>query len=142
MTDTEKALQAAIDRDPTDWLARGALADYLEEIGDERAVGWRALNATGRVPWHWTGSKDKGWWTDPTNSSSFLKELTRSRSVLPYDWFDLLSSKETQTFYERDLIAWPQSLGWWRPLNEAALAFARLPPDRQSELLSAPCSGG
>ncbi|HUR54278.1 MAG TPA: hypothetical protein VMZ71_09110 [Gemmataceae bacterium] len=50
MTTEEKALQAAIDAEPADLTARGALCDYLDETGDQRAGGYRALYRLGRLP--------------------------------------------------------------------------------------------
>lgn len=52
MTETEAALQAAIDANPLTGL-RMILADHLDEIGDVRADGYRVLDLLGRWPTKW-----------------------------------------------------------------------------------------
>lgn len=52
MTETEAALQAAIDANPLTGL-RMILADHLDEIGDARADGYRVLDLLGRWPKLW-----------------------------------------------------------------------------------------
>lgn len=54
MTETEAALQAAIDANPLTGL-RMILADHLDEIGDVRADGYRVLDLLGRWPTKWYG---------------------------------------------------------------------------------------
>lgn len=50
MTEIESGLQAALDADPSNSLLRGVLADHLDEIGDPRATGYRAMSVLGRSP--------------------------------------------------------------------------------------------
>jgi uncharacterized protein (TIGR02996 family) len=47
MTDTEAALQRALDEDPTNATIRLALADHLDEEGDPRGPGYRAMGVLG-----------------------------------------------------------------------------------------------
>lgn len=47
---TEADFQAALDADPGDSLCRLAFADWLEEQGDPRAAGYRALGESKRMP--------------------------------------------------------------------------------------------
>lgn len=62
MTETEAAFQRALDENPADSFTREVLADYLDDIGDPRAAGYRALGKLGVWP------KDDGhdyhgrWW--------------------------------------------------------------------------------
>lgn len=42
---TEDDFQNAIDASPDDWNARLVFADWLQEQGDPRAEGYRALGA-------------------------------------------------------------------------------------------------
>lgn len=63
MTETETILNAALDADPSDQVARRALADYYIEIGDARGYGYKALAELDKNPhfvklsdfetWHW-----------------------------------------------------------------------------------------
>lgn len=79
---TEAAFHRAIDADPEDRTVRLVYAEYLEEIGDERAaVGHRAILDTGRkaypdpdfCPWFTWGTR---WEVSP--------------EYLPKDWFDAI----------------------------------------------------
>lgn len=84
---TEDDFQAALDADPGNWQTRLVFADWLQERGDERADGYRALGAlrlSGRgeadyeyVGWAHTGNRKAG--------------RSYARSVLARDWWDLLS---------------------------------------------------
>lgn len=53
MTPTEAVLQAALDTRPRAAELRLELAAHLEEIGDERAEGYRVLGLLGRYPTFW-----------------------------------------------------------------------------------------
>ena len=55
MTD-ETGFQNWLDAHPDDAVARMAFADYLEEIGDERAEGYRELGRLGKRPFNGYGS--------------------------------------------------------------------------------------
>ncbi len=65
---TEEDFQAMLDANPHDHVTRAVFADWLEERGDERAAGYRALAQFRRFPAY---SNHAG------NGSS-----------LPFDWFE------------------------------------------------------
>src|SRR5215510_9578888 len=88
---TEDDFQAALDKNPEDWQTRLVFADWLEERGDVRAEGYRALGLLHRVP---VGAVRPDQWCDPGYCSigaqkrkrgTDLKEATVA--TLPYDWF-------------------------------------------------------
>jgi uncharacterized protein (TIGR02996 family) len=47
---TEDDFQRALDADTTDWQTRLVFADWLEEQGDPRADGYRALGVLKKWP--------------------------------------------------------------------------------------------
>ena len=50
---TEDDFQAALDADPENWQTRLVFADWLQERGDPRAEGYRALGVLRRRPFRW-----------------------------------------------------------------------------------------
>jgi hypothetical protein len=52
MTETETILNAALDADQSDQVARRALADYYIELGDARGYGYKVLAEQGKYPMH------------------------------------------------------------------------------------------
>ena len=79
MTETEAALQAAIDANPLTGL-RMILADHLDEIGDVRADGYRVLDLLGRWPTKWA-NEDFGYYIH--SSINYPKYGYRRRHHLP-----------------------------------------------------------
>lgn len=120
---TESLFQAQLDAHPDDWQTRLVLSDYLQEHGDGRAAGYRALARQQKYPFesgvtgstgHWV------WW----NKSAYDYD---SSAFLPGDWFSMgvgPSSHSHARFPSRQSAE-----------DAAALAFALLPPERQAELL-------
>jgi uncharacterized protein (TIGR02996 family) len=120
---TEDDFQTVLDANPEDWQTRLVFADWLEERGDPRAAGYRAL-ATLRVRPHsvaahwWSNDAEKDW----TAHSGY--------NLLPKDWYALTTpSMESQSchcdFETRSIAE-----------DTAARAFARLPAERRAELLA------
>jgi uncharacterized protein (TIGR02996 family) len=127
---TEEDFQRALDAQPEDWQTRLVFADWLDERGDPRAEGYRALGV-GRVrPMQFsaTPSSPFGWLifysellTGPRISRTDLVQY----STLPVDWFNCLKASslwESQTWFpaagshhSRRAIE-----------DDAALAFAHL----------------
>jgi uncharacterized protein (TIGR02996 family) len=143
---TEDDFQTAIDAQPKDWQTRLVFADWLEDRGDPRAAGYRAIAIQQRRPLQGQKmQKDKGydektqkrksldtwWWHCPAND-------LQTHNNIPRDWFDLLPAGEGSKFF------WPvhsdaKGLMSRRGCEDAlALAFSKLPPERQAELLVAP----
>jgi len=126
---TEDDFQAALDADPADWQTRLVFADWLEERGDVRAEGYRALGVLRKCPqrdhatgaWRWLGSGEQS-----------------DRHYLGADWHDALKR-----------LGWgwclDGSIGWAAvgdsmyhrrtADDEAAIAFSKLSPERRAELL-------
>lgn len=142
--DAAEAILAAVAANP-DW-SDGLLvaADALDEAGDPRADGYRALGRLRARPWppvvswwNWTRSGSK--WRD-TDDPAFDWYC---RGELPSDWFDLLEcgvpqvadsdggSLETYArFYNGAGHA-----GLATAFSDAAAAFGRLPEDRRRVIL-------
>lgn len=122
---TEEDFQKALDKDPTDWQTRLVFSDWLEERGDVRASGYRALGLLRKVPaatmngcfWFW-----KTYFGYPSH-------------ILTGPWWD--------AFYRRipDGPAVPgKPFTYLRRTIEdtAALAFMDLTAPEQEELLTTP----
>lgn len=120
---SEIDFRMALDEAPADWQTRLVFADFLQERNDPRADGYRVLGFMRRYPyrqrredWTWHGSRT----------------ATPDEHKLPDDWFHELSNSH-------NLDAWPQmknALPRCQVEDAAALAFARLLPERRAELLA------
>jgi uncharacterized protein (TIGR02996 family) len=119
----ERDFHAALDATPDDWQTRLVFADWLDEQGDPRAAGYRAL-ATLRARPQSTGSH---WWSNRADADW---SSHAGFNLLPEDWFELTTpSMESQSCHcdfdtRRDAE------------DAAARAFARLSAQRQTELLA------
>jgi uncharacterized protein (TIGR02996 family) len=119
---TEDDFQAALDADPDDWQTRLVLADWLEERGDERGAGYRALGLHRHRPPRGDGHV---WF----NAARYGRVTSEN---LPADWFGELCE---ETDGESD---WFRTWNTRREAEDAAArAFGRLQPERRAELLSA-----
>ena len=120
---TEDDFQAALDANPYDWQTRLVFADWLEERGDPRAEGYRALGVLQLRPYSaaycWANARNR----ESTAHAGF--------NLLPQDWYAFttpnLETAGIYCFFESRREA----------EDAAALAFARLPPERRAELLAA-----
>jgi uncharacterized protein (TIGR02996 family) len=129
---TEDDFQAALDKRPSDWQTRLVLADWLQERGDPRAEGYRALGVQRLHPLTATQAFDP--WEGRTawifgHPKSYQCPRT---GRLPSDWFKRVAKNEG-------------SDQWWRRYlsrreceDAVARAFARLPAARRAELLAPP----
>jgi uncharacterized protein (TIGR02996 family) len=127
---TEDDFQAALDADPTDWQTRLVLADWLDERGDPRAEGYRALGLLRKRPrmeWYEHGvkrAKMRHWVWRKFLTSATIPDL--NYDCLNGDW--------------RDLIPDINEINSYRTRREAedaaARAFAKLPAARRTELLA------
>ena len=134
---TEDDFQRMIDERPDDWQSRLVLADWLQERGDPRAAGYRAVAVQQRRPLegekkHDDGKTHRTWWWYCPHADSPAYSM---HNHVPRDWFDLLPAGEGSESF------WPVhtatgGLKSRRDCEDAlALAFAKLPPARQAELL-------
>lgn len=135
---TEDDFQRALDAEPEDAHTRLVFADWLEERDDPRAEGYRAIarlerpscadmvNRNGHYLWmksSWAGSDSE-------------------YGTLPNDWFELLEGGG-QIYSNGDKVNDARGIGQWRNYRSrraaedaAALAFAKLSPERRTELLA------
>jgi uncharacterized protein (TIGR02996 family) len=127
---SEDDFQRALDRRPDDWQARLVFADWLEERGDDRAEGYRALGIQQLAPAH--ASHERGvilwWWTS----------IQTTDGRIPADWFELIEgiNPHNEKFKPRAMAG---AVSTRRQVEDAAArAFAKLPPERRAELLAGP----
>jgi uncharacterized protein (TIGR02996 family) len=145
---TEDDFQQKLDADPQDWQTRLVFADWLQERGDSRAEGYRALGRMRRVPtWAFRQPSSRApwylWLSDKhseARASVFKQHAQVLRAAaLPADWcrrMYLGLPKEARS-------GWRFELGWFgygtsrREVEDAAArAFAKLPPQRRAKLLA------
>lgn len=131
MTSEEAAFWRHLEHDPTDFTCRLVFSDWLEEQGDARAEGMRAL-AVGRHEPKYFSAFYYG-----VSSNPYLSYWTSIGDkillcLLPIDWWTLIDSLSCSLVEE-----------WWlywgtrrEAESAAALAFAKLPAERRAELLS------
>lgn len=126
---TEDDFQAALDAHPDDWQTRLVFADWLDERGDPRAAGYRALGVLRRRP-QFDTAPDVYWYfaNDRTDRHQYADPLHERRALIPTDWFRLAAPG-------RDF--WTSGFDTRRAAEDAAAeAFARLPASRRAELLA------
>jgi uncharacterized protein (TIGR02996 family) len=124
---TEDDFQRALDASPDDWQTRLVFADFLEERGDPRAEGYRALGVNRRRPWPefltrftfnsghpYAGACDAG-----------------SPGTLPNDWY-----RTADPDWTRSGVGPFHKVERREAEDAAALAFAKLPAERRAELLA------
>src|SRR5579862_8640416 len=90
-----------LDAHPDDYQTRLVFADWLEEHGDPRAPGYRALGALGIAPENWTLPLDRAqypiarWCYHNGQANTDGKPLTGG--ILPVDWLFILTKSDTAT---------------------------------------------
>jgi uncharacterized protein (TIGR02996 family) len=121
---SEEDFHAALDACPEDWQTRLVFADWLQERGDVRAEGYRALGRLRLYP----GSTKQFpcWWSHP---NCIGVEEPNQHGQLPTDWFLVVQTDPSHT--------------WWEDYSRrrdaedaAAIAFTKLPPARRAELIA------
>ena len=134
---TEEDFQARLDAQPEDWQTRLVFADWLQERGDPRADGYRALGRGKHHTDSWGGEGHCFW--RYTIARGTLDAPLRT-VALPDDWFDLLPREVKHN--ERS-ANWGALQSYTRRAAEdaAALAFAKLPAERRAELLAGRLDG-
>lgn len=122
----EDAFHAMIDAAPEDNAPRLVFADWLEERGDERAEGYRALGRLWLYPCR--DGADSCWWI------SDVSGMNPTHNYLPDDWYVAVSGGP---WNQQIAWRWPRDGGDNRKIHDAAaLAFLRLPAKRRRELLT------
>lgn|GEM_PF-1384495 len=144
---TEDDFQSALDANPDDWQTRLVFADWLEERGDRRAEGMRALGMLRLWPYRWRYSPDPAgvyrWLFHNGKGTDSGKSIPRCH-VLPQDWLNK-SAKRKLTDYMVLIIDWDIGVELASRLemeNVVVLAFAKLPAKRRRELLAGKNTGG
>ncbi len=129
MLTTEDDFQRKLDQNPDDHHTRLVFADWLDDRGDERAAGYRALGVNGKRP----NEQKPGDWTWHGTST-----VSRPAIMLPNDWLALASGMSEERARQG---AWPlisDPLPRRGVEDAAARAFLRLPEHRRQELLAVP----
>ncbi len=142
MNDDEEGFQAALDANPADHVTRLVLADWLQERGDPRAAGYRALGLNQKWPYRFFYSDDGSvWWAFHAGQGRRLvaefpsdnrSEPLPDYCALPEDWIDVARTQSGWIESSCDRCG---------PLrrdveNRAALGFNDLPSERRAELLA------
>lgn len=126
---TEDDFQAALDANPDDWQTRLVFADWLQERGDPRAEGYRALGVQRLYP-----SKvqmEAGPWEGRTARlfGTVSSHECPKAQRLPPDWFKKVrKNKGSDTW-------WCRYLSRREAEDAVALAFAKLSPERQKQIM-------
>ena len=133
----EESFQAALDAAPDDQVTRAVFGDWLEDRGDPRGPGYRALARLGRVPL--TRGPYRFMW-----SSALGRRVSADRHVLPSDWYSHIAIGRIPAGDGGHALAPNPTLqqqdtdGRREVEDKVARAFALLPPERQAQLLTAP----
>jgi uncharacterized protein (TIGR02996 family) len=131
---TEEDFQAALDANPDDHHTRLVFADWLQERDDVRAEGYRALGLHRRYPDRISvGRKKNVWWWSELEAGVVLAEAQNWR--LPKDWCERLEIRGPRPPYYP--LAAVENANTRREVEDvAAVAFAQLPAERRTELLT------
>jgi uncharacterized protein (TIGR02996 family) len=132
---TEDDFQKALDANPSDWQTRLVFADWLQERGDERAEGMRALGTLQRVPLPYTQGDKPGIWAGATEFTLWKFVGADQPSRLPAVWFKKIprDDKNPDDASGHSYRSRPSR----RAIEDAAaLAFAKLPARCRAGLLA------
>jgi uncharacterized protein (TIGR02996 family) len=131
---TEDDFHAILDANPDDHHTRLVFADWLQDRGDARAEGYRALGVLEKYP-SVTGRFSTFGGSDHPYRFDVDWMLFNKMYLLPYDWFRLMPYDPLEDWKHGNLVVW-RRLATRRKLEDAAtLAFAKLPESRRRELL-------
>lgn len=129
MTGEEMAFWQHLEEHPDDTLARLVFADWLQDRGDERADGMRALVVGEYRPDCHKGEWFYGRWSNVNREGWKVSFRQAYHCLLPDDWWGALRDTCSDTM-------------WWKfwytrqdAEHAACVAFARLPAGRRAELL-------
>jgi len=133
---SEKEFQDQLDQHPDDHHTRMVFADWLEEQGDPRAEGYRALGVLGHSPYTLGkyNPKEKGYgWSNTNNTNAFYP----INHKLPIDWFTIIKDTHNEYPYQRlPQDHWRYHGSRQEADDQAAHAFSQLPEERKKEILS------
>lgn len=132
---TEDDFHRILDANPEDHHTRLVFADWLQDRGDPRAEGYRALGKLRVAPSMRVDGLSPQW--THVGNSSIIDRMSHAKDyykhALPTDWYNL--AVPPRGMRNDEWRQWPS-----RREGEDALAFAfsELPPERQAELLRDP----
>lgn len=132
---TEDDFHKLLDQNPHDHHTRLVFADWLQDRGDPRAAGYRALGKLGVTPFKDAHRKTMAWThadnRHPANgvTGSVVNEEypVGSRHGIATDWFRKMTGGPNPRWRDFDSRKEAE--------DAAALAFGKLSPERQAELL-------
>lgn len=125
---TEDDFQTALDAHPEDWNTRLVFADWLQDRGDPRSTGYRAIAVQRLRPLSGTIYKRSACWWHCKPDDTF-------HNIIPRDWFALLPAGQGNNVFW-PLVTETRGVKSRRECEDAlARAFAQLPDDRQAALL-------
>jgi uncharacterized protein (TIGR02996 family) len=133
---TEDDFQHALDANPGDWQMRLVFADWLEEHGDPRAPGYRALGQRHRqaLPCQSTNGPLR-YIVGTETITPKVHRVKWGACLLAQDWFALVErSPACATHHDK----WKYYLTRREAEDAAARAFPQLPAKRQTQLLAPP----
>lgn len=133
---TENDFQIALNMHPEDWQTRLVFADWLDERGDPRADGYRALGRTRArtVNVNTSGKGLKLWtWFPSGTTNNGVRELPRDWLDVLDGWACLTSKGDTMNPHA---YLWRDYRSRRVAEDAAARAFAKLPDARRAELLA------
>lgn len=146
---TEDDFQKQLDANPKEWQTRLVFADWLQERGDPRAEGYRALGVLRLLPLtSGTAVRDA-----TARQARLLLPLTSktvphsawfaskarwdgSSNALPEDWFVALAAHLELTEDHGSFLPPVETCSRREAEDAAALAFTKLPDERRAELLA------
>lgn len=127
----EEAFQLKLDEHPDDHSTRLVFADWLQDRGDRRAEGYRALARCGFVlSDRYSGPPIR--YIPKQASRVFRNDRsgTGRDYTFPADWYEQLPGARAD---ESGCVLFPDRRA---AEDAAALAFAELPPERRGQLLA------
>jgi uncharacterized protein (TIGR02996 family) len=134
---TEDDFRKRLNRVPWDWQARLVFADWLEERGDPRAEGYRAMGRRQRYArLSFCAPKHYGWW-DESDDEVRGGSGTLDPDDIPTDWLRA-TAEQGKLLRLRSFLDHGTSIDFRtrrQAEDAAALAFATLPAARRKELL-------
>jgi uncharacterized protein (TIGR02996 family) len=127
---TEDDFQRNLDDNPENWTLRTVFADWLQDHGDTRAEGYRAIARQKRLPLRMESHGRDAWWWYRGNSPF--------HNNIPDDWFALLpAGPGSELFWP--LLTRKENVRSRRQCeDELARAFAELSETRRQQLLTPP----
>ncbi len=127
----EEAFQQKLDEHPDDHSTRLVFADWLQDRGDVRAEGYRALARCGFVlSDRYSGPPIRFIPKQASRIFRFDRTGTGRDYTFPADWYERLPGAKSEE--SGGCVLFPNRRA---AEDAAALAFAALPPARRTELL-------